>query len=140
VLERLRRPDSSKEDDRRGFDHFGSHAAMNRLCAATRAELHDVLKRLPKRKESTPKTRQHAPHGSQAEEEDSNEDWKAQSTRRLRSRAERRTHGAGVLKPRNAVDMETGAIVAVTTHGGALPTRRQSRKTVVEAAIAVAGL
>jgi transposase len=43
-------------------------------------------------------------------------------------------------KAENAVDMETGAIVAVTTHGGAAGDTATVETTVVEAAVAVAGL
>ena len=44
------------------------------------------------------------------------------------------------FKAENAVDMETGAIVAVTTHGGAAADTATVEMTVVEAAVAVAGL
>ena len=44
------------------------------------------------------------------------------------------------FKVENAVDMETGAIVAVTTHGGAAADTTTVEATVVEAGIAVAGL
>jgi transposase len=43
-------------------------------------------------------------------------------------------------KAENAVDMETGAIVAVTTHGGAAADTATVEMTVVEAGVAVAGL
>ena len=43
-------------------------------------------------------------------------------------------------KAENAVDMETGAIVAVTTHGGAAADTATVQETVIEAGIAVAGL
>src|SRR6266567_1087325 len=43
-------------------------------------------------------------------------------------------------KAENAVDMETGAIVAVTTHGGAAADTATVEMTVVEGAVAVAGL
>jgi transposase len=43
-------------------------------------------------------------------------------------------------KAENAVDMETGAIVAVTTHGGAAADTATVETTVVEAGVAVAGL
>ena len=41
------------------------------------------------------------------------------------------------FKAENAVDMETGAIVAVTTHGGAAAHTTTIQETVIEAAIAV---
>jgi transposase len=44
------------------------------------------------------------------------------------------------FKAENAVDMETGAIVAVTTHGGAAADTTTIKETVIEAAIAVAEL
>ena len=44
------------------------------------------------------------------------------------------------FKAENAVDMETGAIVAVTTHGGAAADTATVETTVVEAAEAVAGV
>jgi transposase len=44
------------------------------------------------------------------------------------------------FKAENAVDMETGAIVAVTTHGGATADTATVETTVVEAGLAVAGL
>jgi len=43
-------------------------------------------------------------------------------------------------KAENAVDMETGAIVAVTTHGGAAADTATVEMTVLEAAVEVAGL
>jgi len=43
-------------------------------------------------------------------------------------------------KAENAVDMETGAIVAVTTHGGAAADTTTVEQTVLEAGVAVAGL
>src|ERR1700704_4353466 len=43
-------------------------------------------------------------------------------------------------KAENAVDMQTGAIVAVTTHGGAAADTATVERTVVEAGVAVAGL
>jgi transposase len=43
-------------------------------------------------------------------------------------------------KAENAVDMETGAMVAVTTHGGAAADTATVERTVLEAAVAVAGL
>ena len=44
------------------------------------------------------------------------------------------------FKAENAVDMETGAIVAVTTHGGAAADTTTLQETVIEAAVAVAEL
>jgi len=47
---------------------------------------------------------------------------------------------AMAFKAENAVDMETGAILAVTTHGGAAADTATIEETVVEAGVAVAGL
>src|ERR1700709_2215377 len=47
---------------------------------------------------------------------------------------------AMAFKAENAVDMETGAILAVTTHGGATADTATIEETVVEAGVAVAGL
>jgi transposase len=44
------------------------------------------------------------------------------------------------FKAENAVDMETGAIVAVTTHGGAAADTATVEMTVLEAGVSVAGL
>ena len=44
------------------------------------------------------------------------------------------------FKAENAVDMETGAILAVTTHGGAAADTATIEETVAEAGVAVAGL
>jgi transposase len=70
----------------------------------------------------------------------SNEDWEnpndpeAEITRLKDGRTEL------AYKAENAVDMETGAIVAVTTHGGAAADTATVERTVVEAGVAVAGL
>jgi Transposase DDE domain len=70
----------------------------------------------------------------------SNEDWEnpndpqAEITRLKDGRTEL------AYKAENAVDMETGAIVAVTTHGGAAADTATVEMTVVEAGVAVAGL
>jgi transposase len=44
------------------------------------------------------------------------------------------------FKAENAVDMDTGAIVAVTTHGGAVADTASVEATILEAGVAVAGL
>jgi transposase len=70
----------------------------------------------------------------------SNEDWEnpndaeAEITRLKDGRTEL------AYKAENAVDMETGAILTVTTHGGAAADTATVEMTVVEAAVAVAGL
>src|SRR5262245_44986937 len=48
--------------------------------------------------------------------------------------------GVFFYKAENAVDMETGAIVAVTTHGGAAADTATVEGTVIEAGVAVAEL
>src|SRR5713226_2657888 len=69
-----------------------------------------------------------------------NEDWEnpndpeAEITRLKDGRTEL------AYKAENAVDMETGAIVAVTTHGGAAADTATVEMTVLEAGVAVAGL
>jgi transposase len=70
----------------------------------------------------------------------SNEDWdnpndpEAEITRLKDGRT------ALAFKAENAVDMETGAIVAVTTHGGAAADTATVVETVLEAGVAVAGV
>ncbi len=70
----------------------------------------------------------------------SNEDWKspADSGAEITKLKDGRT--ALAYKAENAVDMETGAIVAVTTHGGAAADTATVKDTVMEAGMAVAGL
>src|SRR5438876_158150 len=70
----------------------------------------------------------------------SNEDWQSpvDGDAEITKLKDGRT--ALAYKAENAVDMETGAIVAVTTHGGAAADTATVQETVVEAGIAVAGL
>jgi transposase len=70
----------------------------------------------------------------------SNEDWKSPIDQEAEITKLKDGRTAMAYKGENAVDMETGAIVAVTTHGGAAADTATVRETVVEAAIAVAGL
>ncbi len=69
-----------------------------------------------------------------------NDDWKhpvdeeAEITRLKDGRT------ALAYKAENAVDMETGAIVAVTTHGGAAADTTTVTETVIEASLALAEL
>jgi DDE family transposase len=70
----------------------------------------------------------------------SNEDWKSPSDEEAEITKLKDGRTALAFKAENAVDMETGAIVAVTTHGGAAADTATVQETVVEAAIAVAGL
>jgi transposase len=70
----------------------------------------------------------------------SNEDWKSPSDQEAEITKLKDGRTALAYKAENAVDMETGAIVAVTTHGGAAADTATVQETVVEAAIAVAGL
>lgn len=70
----------------------------------------------------------------------SNEDWKSPIDDEAEITKLKDGRTALAYKAENAVDMETGAIVAVTTHGGAAADTETVKETVVEAAIAVAGL
>jgi len=70
----------------------------------------------------------------------SNEDWKNGSDDEAEITKLKDGRTALAYKAENAVDMETGAIVAVTTHGGAAADTATVKETVIEAAIAVAGL
>src|ERR1700683_1401982 len=70
----------------------------------------------------------------------SNEDWQSpvDGDAEITKLKDGRT--ALAYKAENAVDMETGAIVAVTTHGGAAADTATMEETVIEAGVAVAGL
>jgi len=70
----------------------------------------------------------------------SNEDWKSPSDGESEITKLKDGRTALAYKAENAVDMETGAIVAVTTHGGAAADTATVKETVTEAGIAVAGL
>src|SRR5450432_769686 len=71
----------------------------------------------------------------------SNEDWKSPSDDEAEITKLKDGRTALAFKAENAVDMETGgAIVAVTTHGGAAADTTTIKETVIEAAIAVAEL
>lgn len=70
----------------------------------------------------------------------SNEDWQSSSDPEAEITKLKDGRTALAFKAENAVDMETGAIVAVTTHGGAAADTTTVAETVVEAGIAVAEL
>src|ERR1700691_5425117 len=70
----------------------------------------------------------------------SNEDWKSPIDQEAEITKLKDGRTALAYKAENAVDMETGAIVAVTTHGGAAADTATVQETVIEAAIAVADL
>jgi transposase len=70
----------------------------------------------------------------------SNEDWKSPSDEEAEITKLKDGRTALAFKAENAVDMETGAIVAVTTHGGAAADTATITETVIDAAIAVADL
>ena len=70
----------------------------------------------------------------------SNEDWKSPSDEEAQITKLKDGRTALAYKAENAVDMETGAIVAVTTHGGAAADTATVEATVVEAGAAVAEL
>jgi transposase len=70
----------------------------------------------------------------------SNEDWISPSDAAAEITKLKDGRTALAYKAENAVDMETGAIVAVTTHGGACSDPATVKDTVIEAGLAVAGL
>src|SRR6202162_6289239 len=70
----------------------------------------------------------------------SNEDWKSPSDEEAEITKLKDGRTALAYKAENAVDMETGAIVAVTTHSGAAADTATVKETLIEAGIAVAGL
>lgn len=70
----------------------------------------------------------------------SNEDWASPSDAEAEITKLKDGRTALAYKAENAVDMETGAIVAVTTHGGAAADTTTVKATVIEAGVAVAGL
>jgi transposase len=70
----------------------------------------------------------------------SNEDWTSPSDAEAEITKLKDGRTALAYKAENAVDMETGAIVAVTTHGGAAADTATVEETVIEAGVAVAGL
>ena len=70
----------------------------------------------------------------------SNEDWKNPSDEEAEITKLKDGRTALAYKAENAVDMQTGAIVAVTTHGGAAADTATVKETVIDAAIAVADL
>src|SRR5580658_991802 len=70
----------------------------------------------------------------------SNEDWGSPSDSEAEITKLKGGRTALAYKAENAVDMETGAIVAVTTHSGAAADTTTVQETVIEAGIAVAGL
>ncbi len=69
-----------------------------------------------------------------------NEDWKSPSDSEAEITKLKDGRTALAYKAENAVDMETGAIVAVTTHGGAAADTATVKATVIEAGVAVADL
>jgi transposase len=70
----------------------------------------------------------------------SNEDWNSPSDAEAEITKLKDGRTALAYKAENAVDMESGAIVAVTTHGGAAADTATVQETVIDAAIAVAEL
>lgn len=70
----------------------------------------------------------------------SNEDWNSPSDEDAEITKLKDGRTALAYKAENAVDMDTGAIVAVTTHGGAAADTTTIQETVIDAAIAVAGV
>jgi len=70
----------------------------------------------------------------------SNQDWENPNDPEAEITRLKDGRTALAYKAENAVDMETGAIVAVTTHGGAAADTTTVGQTVLEAGVAVAGL
>jgi len=70
----------------------------------------------------------------------SNEDWKNPIDEEAEITKLKDGRTALAYKAENAVDMETGAIVAVTTHGGAAADTATVTGTVIEAGVAIAEL
>src|SRR6266550_1244617 len=70
----------------------------------------------------------------------SNEDWKCPSDEEAEITKLKDGRTALAYKAENAVDMETGAIVAVTSHSGAAADTATVKETVIQAGIAVADL
>ncbi len=70
----------------------------------------------------------------------SNEDWESPSDGEAEITKLKDGRTALAYKAENAVDMETGAILAVTTHGGASADTATVQETVIEAGRAVADL
>jgi transposase len=70
----------------------------------------------------------------------SNEDWASPSDAEAEITKLKDGRTALAYKAENAVDMETGTIVAVTTHGGAVADTATVEETVIEAGVAVAAL
>src|SRR5712664_3543227 len=70
----------------------------------------------------------------------SNDDWESPNDAEAEITRLKDGRTALAYKAENAVDMETGAIVAVSTHGGAAADTATVEMTVVEAGVAVAGL
>src|ERR1700733_2768723 len=101
-------------------------AYLKRLAAAEGMETKDAAALLRMDRKRTKRT--------------SNEDWESPSD--SEAQITKLKDGRTVLayKAENAVDLETGAIVAVTTHGGAAADTTTVPETVIEAGIAVAGL
>jgi transposase len=70
----------------------------------------------------------------------SNEDWQSPNDQEAEITKLKDGRTALAFKAENAVDMETGAMVAITTHGGAAADTATIQETVIEAALAVAEL
>src|SRR5437764_3043717 len=70
----------------------------------------------------------------------SNEDWESPSDAEAEITKLKDGRTALAYKAENAVDMETGAIVAVTTHGGATADTATRQETGIEEGVGVAGL
>src|ERR1700739_1063971 len=101
-------------------------AYLKRLAEAEGTDAQDAAGLLPLDPERKKKT--------------SNEDWQSPSDEEAEITKLKDGRTALAFKAENAVDMETGAIVAVTTHGGAAADTATVKETVIEAGMAVAEL
>jgi transposase len=101
-------------------------AYLKRLAAAEGKEAKDAAALLRMDRKRTKRT--------------SNKDWESPSDGEAEITKLKDGRTALAYKAENAVDMETGAIVAVTTHGGAAAESTTVQETVIEAGIAVADL
>ena len=99
-------------------------AYLKRLAEAEGMEAKDAAALLRMDRKRTKKT--------------SNEDWESPSDGEAEITKLKDGRTALAYKAENAVDMETGAIVAVTTHGGAAADTATVQDTVIEAGLAVA--
>ena len=118
-----------------------ANAAMKSIVRRDTGESYmHICSVLPKQKESMPDKASLLRMDRKRKKKTSNEDWKNPSDEEAEITKLKDGRTALAYKAENAVDMETGAIVAVTTHGGAAADTATVQETVIDAAIAVAEL